>query len=1582
MNVTINWGIFKVKFNGKENKAFESLAYYLFCNEHGNKTGIFRFKNQRGIETDPIKVGRDIIGFQAKYYETQISRNKKDVIDSIKKAKKNNSKLTKIFFYLNQEFSEGTGKKDPQYKKVVENEAHKLGVDIEWRVPSHIERQLVLPENCYLADHFFSLDESKITFLHDLQLHGESILIPIRSEIKFAGKIIKINRDVCIHRLLETSNTTQIIILTGEAGIGKTAVIKDFFGKFYNTKPIYLFKAAEFNLNNNINEYFKQYGNFTLIDFIDAHKEEKQKYIIIDSAEKLSDLNNQDPFLEFLSIIIKDGWKVIFATRYSYLDSLQFQFVEIYRIPFKVINIEGISEKQLIKLSEKYDFDLPSEKRLLDLIKIPFYLDEYLENYKNLNKNISYYDFRESLWKKKIQHSSRRTNNIHITRESCFLTIVKQKVDSGKFYISVSSTDCSNDAIQGLLSDEIIQYDEKYGGYFITHDVYEEWALEKLIDIEFNKCLDNNKFFKNIGNSYPIRRAFRNWLSEKLFMNAQEFKVFIEQIIKDDSIENHWKDETLVSILLSDYSKGFFAIFEKELLANSSALFKRIIFLIRIACKEVDDEFYKSLGLNSIGGWNAKYVFTKPMGDGWKTLIDFINHHIDKIGLANINIILPLLYDWNNKNKIGETTRRASLIALYYYKRLQEEDILWKNDENKNKLIQVIVYGALEIKEELISIFQEVIKNKWNNHRDPYYDMNMVILTMLDGIWVWRVLPNYVLKIADLFWCGQSDKIQLSYMSGGFGVEKYYCLNENIHMVYLPASAYQTPIFWLLQIAPKETIDFILNLINKCVECYAKSEFGKFVKKASFIIDNKTIVKQYISDNLWCMYRGTGSPVTPDLLQSIHMALEKYFLEQTKNVNSKTLESQLLYLLTKSKSASIAAVVASIVLAYPDKTFNIAKILFQTKEFFLCDKHRLLEDQSVTRTLYSIGYGLNYQHKIYQDERITTCDDKYRTSDLEHLMRSYQFVKSRTVSSRTAEKRQEVIWEILDNYYAKTKGVNEDKTWQLYLARMDRRKMKPQVQIKDNNILIDFNPQITPNLKKYSEESINKSNELMKYISLKLWAIYKFDNDERYKEYKKYEDNVQLALQEVKEIVGELNNKSNPDFILFNHTIPAYACAILIRDYLGCQSQKDKEFCKRVILEYSSLPLRDGYQYQIHDGVEAAINTLPLLLKIFPSEKEKIKTTLLLTLFDSYPIGNYKRLLDYSVEALLKDLWDISSVDALSIFLGYLLLKPKHIKLMEKLYQENCKKHIFQISQEEVIKNFLEKNKTDLEKVINNKLEFNYIKNIEQLDLEILGVAFELIPTITKNEVCKSFINIVLPIFAKKALKDSRDVDYALKHRIFKKFAYFILSREKAEIKGYIQPFIEHFTCSSDMADLLSEIISAEDTLKRYDQFWLIWESFYNKVLELCNSMQKIHYSKMIIYNYLLAWPYWKETAKEWHTLKEREKLFFKRVAEEMGHCPAVFYSISKLLNEIGSGFLDDGVSWISNMLKKNEVLWNVELETNTIYYLEIIIRKYYISNREIIRKNAKSKGNIIGILNFLVEKGSAVGFLLREEIL
>lgn len=260
--------------------------------------------------------------------------------------------------------------------------------------------------------------------------------------------------------------------------------------------------------------------------------------------------------------------------------------------------------------------------------------------------------------------------------------------------------------------------------------------------------------------------------------------------------------------------------------------------------------------------------------------------------------------------------------------------------------------------------------------------------------------------------------------------------------------------------------------------------------------------------------------------------------------------------------------------------------------------------------------------------------------------------------------------------------------------------------------------------------------------------------------------------------------------------------------------------------------------------------------------------------------------------------------------------------------------------------------------------------------------AFLLLPPNTQDKNHKHFVSDISSIISKRFLGRDDEFHYTIEHRFLDKYADFVLTSKKEDIEIYLRPFldIDKIERSRNMADLFSAFISAEDRLNQYEEFWIVWNLFYPKIVEMCKNPRL--YSRDIVHNYLLAWPYWKKDAKEWHSLKEREKTFFSKVASDIGHHPAVLYSLSKLLNEIGRSFVSEGVFWISSILENNPDLTTKELEVNTLYYLENLVRGYILRNRHKIRTTPKVKKQILLILNFLLEKGSASAYLQREDIL
>jgi len=1087
-----------------------------------------------------------------------------------------------------------------------------------------------------------------------------------------------------------------------------------------------------------------------------------------------------------------------------------------------------------------------------------------------------------------------------------------------------------------------------------------------------------------------MRRAFRIWVSEQLSSNSTEIKSLLSATLSDNGIEQFWRDEASVAALLSDYAETFIQNNEPKLLENDQKLLIRLIFLLRIACKDVDEEFMHLLGIRPVSHLALQFLFTKPFGKGWHALIAFVNKQKSNLGTKNIHIILPMLLDWTTKYKTGDTTRMASQTALFYYDQLhvQNEVGYSRRDEITDQTVKAILYGACEVTTELEAVFDQILRVQQLNYRDPYYALVKTMLTSItECVEVAKCLPQKMLALAEISW--QAVPKQDDWYGGySIGVEQYFGIADEHHQDYFPASALQTPIFALLQHAPELTIEFIVRFTNYAVEQYIKSQIGREGEEITLHIDEQSEIKQYISNRLWNTYRGTQ--VSTSLLESIHMALERWLLHYAKAVEDDELQKLCARLLKESKSASITAVVASIVLAFPYKLFPVAAILFKTKELFIYDSSRLIMDQQQKGSLLALRkqFPTLAKNELHEKDRINACDDPHRKDCLEHLAFRYQIIQADGESEEDVKQRQLVIWPIWDKHYSelpdKSKASDADKTWQLFLARMDSRKMTPRVEEVDGKTAISFNPEIDSELKEYSESSLKEITDKMKYVNLKVWSDKRFSNASHTDDTpSKYDANPDMILLETKEILEGLRNNPDEIYILYNSSIPAYTCSILLRDYSDKLTNSDKALCRDIILEYTSIPItNDDYSYQIGDGIQPAIYSLPLLIKHFPAEKLAIAKRIVLLL-----LNPWNELSGTVAWSIFHQLWNIDPVLAEAILVTYLLFEPKYGESRSAVRKSDIDSGIFQHSEKHVVDHFLAKNESLLEETLRNCDNFKECIDLTNLDLNALTTAFELLELNSARPFSKHFINTVFPIFAAKLFAQDRYTDDERQNphvmtRIRYKLAFYILSSPENEIPDLIAPFVRSFSLSDRAAEFFSEFVNTEDRLSTYDTFWTVWHSFYLKVVELCKVRPSSHYVSGILHYYLLAWPYWKPTAKEWRSLKDRERKFFEKVASDLGNHPAVLDSLAKLLNEIGSPFLRDGITWISNMIGNNPDLFTAQLEINTVYYLEHVIRSFALLNNKLIRSSILVRNQMLVILDFLVEKGSITGYLVREDVL
>jgi hypothetical protein len=916
-----------------------------------------------------------------------------------------------------------------------------------------------------------------------------------------------------------------------------------------------------------------------------------------------------------------------------------------------------------------------------------------------------------------------------------------------------------------------------------------------------------------------------------------------------------------------------------------------------------------------------------------------------------------------------------------------ENNIYISDDGFSKNLILTILNGVGEIKSELEAIIDEVTLNNWKRHNDPYHLLSQFILTKMECFNVAMEVPEKVIALAKCFWMYESPESDDYYFRSRLEIDHEFGI-ENRHQDYYPASAYQTPIYALLKTDLELALNFITDLINYSSKIYAESSLDKGqVETATLFLDDGKKINLPISNRLWCMYRGTQ--VSPDLLESILMSLERFFLERGKSTKSETLEYYLNYILARAESSALVAVVASIVCAFHEKTFNVAKILFRTKEFFFYDSSRMILDQTHKIQLTSLkSFSVNRMNELHENERISACDQKHRQYSLENIALQYQFFRTEEVSEEESEKRLQEIWKILDYHYkelpAKEHENHRHKTWRLYLARMDKRKMSPEAKEVENGIAIEFNPEIDPDLKEYSETSQREASKPFIHSGLKIWADSRLYNRDNHSKYESYENDPLTALDEAKEIWNQLSEDSMAEELQFDRATPSYVCAVLLRDFKERLGKAELEFCREVIFEYANIVNHDDYMHQIGDGLVPALFVLPKLIEDFPDERLNIKLILIRALMrhESISIMGIDRINSVVIQAV-QHLWKDEPEFMISLYIGYLIIAQKYRDVQDRLREEAYKQHKHEIDKNDFEQKLFKELEAVAKSLEDETITGSVIDNIDSIDNDILITAFQLAPLDSEYMEPVPFIEAIIRIISQQLLSGDREdrIDYTFKYEFLKHYARFVLHLENDKKDRYLKYFTDDFILNEGMADLLNEFVSAEDSLNMPDSFWYVWSRFKDHIVDSINSQGWRHDKERIIESFLFARVPWKDEATAWHTFSPKNREFFSDLSGKIGGESSFIYSISKLLCGIGSDFLDDGIYWISHAIKTFDIDLSKDKSGNTLFCLERYMRRYLFKNHDKVRRTPNLRAQSMVVLDFLVEQYSITGYLLREDI-
>lgn len=1199
-----SWQTFAFKYQGREEEIFEDLARALFRRELGVTYGLFQRVNQKGNETQVIEKYGKIVGFQAKFFKTEIDED--NIIHSMRGAKENNPQQTHYYIYCNLSFGEPRKRKGVQHTRKedkIYKVAKELGLTIVWKLNKAILDEA--NEVDWIYNVFFNIEGKQDSLIKEEIRHTETAFASIGYICRYHDKDIHISRTTTIEKL-ESLPPSSLFVIHGEGGCGKTAILHEFFEKHHADYPMCYRKASVLNVQS-LSQVFHMGFPYTMDDFKNAFEDCKRKYFIIDSAEHLEAIFDETIVPSLIHMLIEEGWCVVLTVRNIFLsDLLNYLSLNLKQKNVPTELVELLSDQELSGITRKVDIKLPINTNLRDRLRNLFYLNLYTQYYDEIDGEADDMAFLQFIWEKKIRGKNDRRGYI---RENVFEDFVKEIVKTGQSFLPPNKY--VSEEFYSLVDDEIVAIDP-VNGLFITHDIFEEWGIYRMVERVWQKKTTIPAFLSELGETLSVRRTFRLWLKDKVKEDVNAVRP-LSQAAFSDKLPGIWKDEVLCAVLRSDKANTLLADIENKILNNTEGFGEKIIWSLRVGCQYIREVIKLK---------DSYWSRFAPIGSGWGYIIDLLYKNRAQL---NIFLWLPVLHDWTKSNNKSEITRKAGLIALDFYCSDSYRD-MHHHDGVKEQVCEIINNSVMMIKEELKDLLKRCINDKNLSDDLPEF----ILIEKNRALNIQMTLPEEVVELCLFYWK------EREYGDGGFNYlhrrgDAFGINEDHIASHYFPPGAGQTPTLILLMFNKKMAVDFIIRLMNECVDRYAQSEYKDYMEKVDIKDENGVINWQWHSGTLWGMFRGMGTPVSPYTLQSVHMALEDYLLTLSKEGNFKECEQILKRLIRECHSSSVSAVAASLVLAYPHKYWKIALILFRTIEFIQADNERVLSENDMN-SFYEIGYTLN---PTVTKERLKTCKQEFRRTTLENICLSYQiFGNQKELNKEQGLALMNTVYSILDEHRKLLTNGKNQEFLEILLSRMDRRRLKVKETTKvEGGYQIQFETELSEEARKKSLDAAVDEQDMYKYLGLYNWATAKMKGESPSSQI--YGDDCKKVLIDAQALQAELNNGRKP-YLMDGYAI-SWVVPCLLKFYYEQLSKKDLEWCKTIV-EYKLTGFTSLTNSM--DGTSACIHIIPRLIELFPEEKEKF-FNLLLSCLHAPDNGNNLSSRKCVITAVQTfDLWD------------------------------------------------------------------------------------------------------------------------------------------------------------------------------------------------------------------------------------------------------------------------------------------------------------------------------------------------------
>jgi len=1006
------------------------------------------------------------------------------------------------------------------------------------------------------------------------------------SAVTLEGIQTKIDNDTEIRRedletqILQSLENTQVTVISGAAGQGKSAVAKKAVERIRDDYFCLAFRAEEFAKNHLDQALQEIQESLTTKRLLGLLAGQGRTVIFIDGIDRLLESSERKAFTDLLQQTRDNqSLRLILTCRDYSVDKVRMSLLERVATPHDVLEASPFSDEELQQVAQQ----VPELSRaignsdLREFLRTPYFLDIAARVDWSEDKPLpgSEREFRERCWRELIRNELAGSGGMPTKRERVFIDLALRRAKELRPFVQCEDFD--PEALEALSKDALIAFPAKNSSQAApAHDVLEDWAIIHWIKRRYARHEgDEVALADDIGGYPALRRGYRKWLGEMLETESEKTDSFVLSAFKNDDLPSYFRDDTIISTLLSSSAADFLLRNRDDLLANEGRLLVRVIHLLRVACKTAPPWLDGAKGLTS--------QLLIPTGTAWAPVLEIVNSEVEALLPQHFGVLLGLVEDWAKKVAYWNPKPAGFTDAGEIVIRLLDDLDDYSSEDLRQRALEILV----QIPAAVAEAFRDLLKRGVSgDSQDPVAE-DLVELLLTEGSnssFACRFFPEEMTELGRSYLCLTEQDVEKvlqdphAHSHSPIGVESQFGITPQTHYSFsVPASALRGPFWPLLQWHPKIGTEFIVELMNHACSWYGEQKwpFDQLEPAWKTELDipgeDESII-QWANGRLYGMYRGIS--VAPYALQSALMALEKWLLEIAGREEF-DLEAWLLKLLKESNNVAVTAVVASVCIAHPEKCGRAGLALFSSRDVVQLDRSRMANDRanpSIAEHLPSV----QPQDEIFQDERKEADNLPHRKSDLEYLAVKLQ-----------SEGSQEEVWEIIDQHRDKLPPQEEqsekDKTWRLALHRMDARGFEVDEEVPASDVEEESQGEeesddsedaekryfkmalgeLEPDLEEMVEQNERDFTKQAEDLSLVNWGRSAWEGKLN-SDSKSWREMLSNAKE--RDAKSSKNDQEESSFSQFTEGGPGFIAAVCVRDHWDEMDSGDRSWCVQKLI--------------------------------------------------------------------------------------------------------------------------------------------------------------------------------------------------------------------------------------------------------------------------------------------------------------------------------------------------------------------------------------------------------------------------------